>query len=155
MLNYTEHGCIRFASTGLMALGSETRGINDDGWQGEQKITGRHVIAFSLLPIEVAFADENAVVLAPITFAMANPQTSYTRSPLTQFGQRTLILAMDSRLARECVADYDVYATDRENPFPARCGPTCAKAMAIAFVTVHGLSREGGWSAFNCASIAW
>ena len=125
-------GCIRYAQTPLLTLGSERRGIHDVGWGCEQMTGDSHVIAFSLLPIAVEFADESPVLLAPTKVGMATPSRSYVRTPRSAKGQRTIFLRLNAQTVRDSCAIHDASVFDRENPFPSRRGPSSAQALAMA-----------------------
>lgn len=132
MLSYKKNQCVQYASTDLISLGSEKRTLDDGGWHSVQSTSDRHVLAFSFLPVKVAFEGQSAVVLAPMTVAMPRPWDHYTRSPLCDRGQRTVFLSMNANTARQCVAGFDPTAMDHEDSFPARNGPSSAKALAMA-----------------------
>lgn len=132
MLQFSRNGCIQHAKTNLVTLGSEHRTVHDEGWQDMQRTGARHTIAFSLLPIEVEFAGEETVVLAPPITAMTRPDGGYTRAPMSSRGQRTVFFSVDTKTAQESVAVYDASAFDREIPFPARSAPCSPNAIAMA-----------------------
>ena len=132
MLQYSSQGCIRYAGTSLVTLGSERRSNRDVGWQGEQFTGPRHVIAFSFLPIKVAFSGEHPVLLSPPTVAMTVPGGGYTRKPQSGDGQRTIFISIDTPTAQSIVAPYNSAAIDSDDPFPARCGPSSVRAMVTA-----------------------
>ena len=131
-LQYEDRACIRFAHTPLFLFGSERRGLHEDGWVGEQQVGDRFVVAFSLAPVEVTFADHPCTLLAPTTVALARPETTYYRSPCNPRGQRTVFVGFDAETAFDVCSARDPSALDREDPFPARVGPSSAKSMAMA-----------------------
>lgn len=131
-LQFTQSPCIKYVKSPLLVMGSERRGVNDSGWDGEQATGKRHVIAFSLNAIEVEFVGEQSILLAPPTVAFTRPEIGYTRTPQNARGQRTIFLSLNTQTAVDLCATRDPSARDRSDPFPARFGPCSAKALAMA-----------------------
>jgi AraC-like DNA-binding protein len=132
-LQFQHSDSIQYARGELFVMGSETRPLDDSGWVGEQHTGQGAAIAFSLLPIEVEFADTDPVLLAPTTVAMTRPNGPYTRAARNDIGQRTVFLSMPIPLACELAAYHDPHAQDRvEDPFAHRYGPCNPIAQTLA-----------------------
>lgn len=132
-LQFQQSDSIQYARGELFVMGSESRPLNDSGWVGEQHTGQGAAIAFSLLPIEVEFANTDPVLLAPTTVAMTRPNGPYTRAARNEIGQRTVFLSMPIPLACELAANHDPRAQDRvEDPFAHRYGPCNPVAQTLA-----------------------
>ncbi len=128
----TPPGSMSCAFAELLAMGSERRGLNDEGWNGEQNTGELHVVAFSLLPVEVEFAGEQSTLLAPTTVAFTRPEFAYIRSPQNTRGQRTIFVGMDTQTAIDVCEIMGQSTLDKRDPFPTRVGPCSAKSLAMA-----------------------
>lgn len=132
-LQYRTEGCITTASTSLLRLGTETRPTHAEGWSGEQITGSQPALAFSLLPVHVAFANDAPVVLSPATVAMPSTELHYDRAPASPRGQRTVFLCISKDVLCQSIARRDPAAIDRpDNPYPERHAPACPRASAMA-----------------------
>lgn len=124
--------------TPLLLLGHEKRSIDAPGWNTDCVTGPGPTIAFSLLPVRVAFAGQDPVVLAPTTLATPCASQEYTRTPLTAQGQRTVFFVFkDDTLAR-LTEPYDPSAADRPgHPVGFRDAPSDPGAMAAACALVR------------------
>ena len=142
-LNQSESDRIRYVSGQLFTLGSEDRGLKDRGWDGQQRTGDRHVVAFSLRPVEVHFEGESPVILAPTTIALVHPNCAYTRQARSDRGQRTLFLSMDERTLRSVLARHmSIEPDDQHDLFPMRFGPSDARSQAMAIQLDRLLLRD-------------
>lgn len=131
-IQYCHSGCIKYAKTPLLTLGSERREIQDEGWAGEQVTGSLHVVAFSLLPIEVKFADHDGLLLTPTSVAFAGAERTYHRSPKNAHGQRTIFVGLDSQTAVNACEELGYRPHNNRDPFSFRVGPCPAKGLAMA-----------------------
>lgn len=142
-LQQIENDRIKYASGDLFTLGSEDRGLVDRGWVGEQRTGNRHVVAFSLRPVEVHFEGELPVVLAPTTIAMVHPNCAYTRHARSEQGQRTLFISMEEQTLRSVLARHtSAEPDDADDLFPMRFGPSDARSQAMAIQLDRLLHRD-------------
>ncbi|MCA9304565.1 MAG: helix-turn-helix transcriptional regulator [Phycisphaerales bacterium] len=124
---------IAFATYRGVRIGSETRPIHAEGWTGEQSTGSIPLIAFSLLPIHVHFADESPIVLSPATVAMTTVNGMYHRSPASPRGQRSILIYLSDEILAPIVRRANPRAIDHpDDPFPRRYAPACPRALAMA-----------------------
>lgn len=133
---YSKAGCIAYATVGALTIGSETRPVHAPGWTGEQSTGGRSVLAFSLLPIRIEFADNDPTILSPSVVAVTVPNGMYQRKPATAQGQRTIFLTIP-RWA------WDGLGTSGASALPSRDAPSCPGALAMARVLERYAFAEG------------
>ncbi|MEM7456982.1 MAG: AraC family transcriptional regulator [Planctomycetota bacterium] len=130
-LEFKTDGCIRYAVSPLLVLGSERRSLDDAGWVDEQVTGEHHVVAFSLAPVEVRFANRHPALLAPTAVAFARPRTTYFRSARCDRGQRTIFIGLDGTTAKDVYGDASRITAEAADS-SAHVVPASATALAIA-----------------------
>ncbi len=130
--------------TPLVCVGHESRATAAQGWQGEHATADAPLLAFSLLPVRVRFADDAPVVLSPAVLATPGAASPYSRTPVSPDGQRTVWMYFrDDTLAR-IAARHDPGALETpERPLGGWTAPVDHRAAAMARALERGLFSGG------------